>query len=111
MRGEAFRTLQKGHSGPPSFLYFVYWVSSRGKGPGEGFDHPTSSSPEVKEHPLLAFMVCSRVGFTHFVLSVQNKAKMSLQTNSDIYHKNSENITPCFMKIFGAFREFLCLRA
>jgi len=49
VRGEVFRTIPPRHCDPPNFLYNAYWVSSRCKRLGRGVDHPTSSSPEVKE--------------------------------------------------------------
>jgi len=47
--GEIFCTHPDQPWGPPSLLYNGYWVSSGGKWPGRGIDHPSPYSAEVKE--------------------------------------------------------------
>ena len=48
--GEIFRTRPDRTKGPPNLLYNGYRVSFWGvKRPGRGFDHPLTSSTEVKE--------------------------------------------------------------
>jgi len=48
--GEIFRTSPDRSWGPPSLLYYRYWVSFLGlKRPERGVQHPPHSSVEVKE--------------------------------------------------------------
>ena len=46
---EIFSSLPDWPWGPPSLLYNGYWIFSRDKRPGCGFDHPPPSSAEVNK--------------------------------------------------------------